>query len=237
MAASADVVSVTAEPSLVTGTAPTPMSEGLGRGDDSIESKPGSTKVDGKALLAEFKLTLELCRNLVRPGSPEWERQHAIALKAAGVESFRSCKDTGDPWQANVIVQSIVGRDVICVETCGGGKGTVMLTTAKVVGGLTIFVIGLSALESEMMERAKSMRIDIVRVRGTSAVKPSDVDAAAAGDASVYARMRQHHRTDPALIVVVQVMSCDVLHNSSLSALMYMLTVCQSSGSCGYCFV
>lgn len=85
-------------------------------------------------------------------------------------------------------------------------KGLVVLAAAAVIGGLIIFVLGLSALESELVQRARDMGVEIDRVRGTAAAaRDDDVAAASAGDAAVFAKMGKHKRTDPALVVVVQV--------------------------------
>jgi hypothetical protein len=161
---------------------------------------------DTASLLKECGETLAAARELLQPGTPEYERLHDAALRAAGVSSFRKCMVTGIPWQSNSIVNLAAGLDVVCVESCGGGKGLVMLAAAAVIGGLIIFVLGLSALESELMQRARDMGVEIVRVRGTAAAaRDDDVAAASAGDAAVFAKMRKHKRTDPALVVVVQV--------------------------------
>jgi hypothetical protein len=78
-------------------------------------------------LLKECGETLAAARELLQPGTPEYERLHNAALRAAGVSSFRKCRVTGIPWQSNSIVNLAAGLDVVCVESCGGGKGLVVL--------------------------------------------------------------------------------------------------------------
>jgi hypothetical protein len=174
------------------------------------------------ALAAEYKA--------LRPGHPAWDALHATALRAARVSSFRVCAKTGNPWQADSIVQACNGRDVVCVETCGGGKSKVILTIAMVVGGVHIVVQGLTALEGEFMQTAAEMGIEAVRVRGNAHAGDGDPDpevdeevdpaadgaaaaAALAADVSVYDRMLRHKRGDPALLVLVQV--CCTSHSHS----------------------
>jgi hypothetical protein len=108
----------------------------------------------------------------------------------------------------------VVGKGLLCLQRRCGDWGAHHLRSRSV-----------SSRKRADATREGDMGVEIVRVRGTAAAaRDDDVAAASAGYAAVFAKMGKHKRTDPALVVVVQVSH----HPSPASA----DTVCEHACVC-----